>query len=53
MAAETDTAVDGRWTDRDTLMTPCRRVLLLPAAALAPTIDEICRAVQKMPQQVG
>ncbi|XP_043216679.1 protein BCCIP homolog isoform X1 [Amphibalanus amphitrite] len=50
VAEETDTAVDGRWTDRDTLMTPYRRVLLLPAAALPPAIDEITRAVQKLPQ---
>ena len=50
VASETDTAVDGRWTDRDTLMTPCRRVLLLPASALGPALQDVRRAVQQMPR---
>lgn len=50
VAAETDTAVDGRWTDSDTLMTPYRRVLLLPAAAVGPALDDIRDAVEKMTQ---
>lgn len=49
VAAETDTAVDGGWTDRDTRQTPLRRVLLLSAAALASAIDDVCRAVQALP----
>ncbi|XP_037091416.1 protein BCCIP homolog [Pollicipes pollicipes] len=46
VASETDTAVDGGWTDRDTLLTPYRRVLLLPAGALSEALEQIRRALR-------
>jgi len=49
VAAETDTAVDGAWTDRDTRLIPFRRVMLLPVAALLPALEEIRSAVQALP----